>query len=95
MLQTIRYTEKIQVKHDSLKANAAKVGLDTKKFDACFDSKAGATGVKADQAEGERLGVSGTPTFFVNGREMVGAETEKGFSEVIDDELAHPKGSQT
>ena len=89
------FADQSKLDADSLKANAAKVGLDTKKFDSCFDSKAGATGVKADQAEGERLGVSGTPTFFVNGREMVGAETEKGFSDVIDDELAHPKGSQT
>jgi protein-disulfide isomerase len=89
------FADQSKLDADSLKANAAKVGLDTKKFDSCFDAKAGAAGVKADQAEGERLGVSGTPTFFVNGREMVGAETEKGFSEVIDDELAHPKGSQT
>jgi predicted DsbA family dithiol-disulfide isomerase len=79
----------------SLKANAAKIGLDTKKFNDCFDAKAAVPGIKADQAQGEQLGVSGTPTFFVNGREMVGAETEQGFSDVIDDELAHPKASQT
>jgi protein-disulfide isomerase len=75
-----------------LKASAAKVGLDTKKFNACFDAKPGVTGIKADQAQGERLGVSGTPTFFVNGRELVGMESAKGFSDVIDDELAHPGG---
>ena len=41
------------------------------------------------------MGVTGTPTFFVNGREMVGAERRKRFSDVIDDELAHPKTSQS
>ena len=76
-----------------LKASAIKAGLDAAKFNACFDAKPGAAGIKADQAEGERLGVTGTPTFFVNGRELVGAESEKGFSDVIDDELAHPKAS--
>jgi protein-disulfide isomerase len=76
-----------------LKASAVKAGLDAAKFNACFDAKPGAAGIKADQAEGERLGVTGTPTFFVNGRELVGAESEKGFSDVIDDELAHPKAS--
>ena len=39
--------------------------------------------------------MSGTPTFFINGREMVGAETEQGFSEVIDDELSHPQKLET
>jgi protein-disulfide isomerase len=76
-----------------LKASAVKAGLDATRFNTCFDAKPGAAGIKADQAEGERLGVTGTPTFFVNGRELVGAESESGFSEVIDDELAHPKAS--
>lgn len=86
-----------QTKLDSagLKASAAKAGLDTTKFNACFDAKAGAAGIKADQAQGARLGVSGTPTFFVNGREMVGMESEKGFSDIIDDELSRAKGSQS
>jgi protein-disulfide isomerase len=78
-----------------LKASAAKVGMDQAKFDACFDAKPGVNGIKSDQAQGEQLGVSGTPTFFVNGRELVGAESEQGFSDVIDDELSHPGGAQT
>jgi protein-disulfide isomerase len=76
-----------------LKASAVKAGLDAAKFNACFEAKPGTAGIRADQAEGQRLGVTGTPTFFVNGRELVGAESEKGFSDVIDDELAHPKAS--
>lgn len=79
----------------SLKAAAAKVGLDATKFNGCFDAKPGVAGIKSDQAEGERLGVTGTPTFFVNGREMVGAESAQGFSNVIDDELSRATGSQT
>jgi protein-disulfide isomerase len=78
-----------------LKASAAKVGLDATKFNACFDAKPGVIGIKSDQAQGERLGVTGTPTFFVNGREMVGMESEKSLSDVIDDELSHAGGSQT
>jgi protein-disulfide isomerase len=74
-----------------LKASAAKVGLDAKKFDACFSAKTGLKGIKADQAQGEQLGVNGTPTFFVNGRELVGVESENGFSDVIDEELSRAK----
>jgi protein-disulfide isomerase len=75
----------------SLKSTATKAGLDSKKFDACFDSKKMVPAVKADQAVGSGVGVNGTPTFFINGREVVGAESVQSFSEIIDDELAHAK----
>ncbi len=94
-LHDAMFSDQTKLDEAGLKASAAKAGLDTKTFNACFDAKSGAAGVKADQAEGERLGVSGTPTFFVNGREMVGMESEKGFSDVIDDELARAKSPQT
>jgi len=77
----------------SLKETAAKAGLNSKKFDACFDSKKMVPAIKADQAQGSSVGVNGTPTFFINGREMVGAESVQSFSEIIDDELAHPKAN--
>jgi len=72
----------------SLKATAAKAGLDTKKFDACFDSEAKVPGIRAEQAAGSAAGVSATPTFFVNGREIEGAEPLPAFQSTIDDELA-------
>jgi protein-disulfide isomerase len=75
----------------SLKSTATKAGLDRKQFDACFDSKQMVHAVQADQAEGSGLGVNGTPTFFINGREVVGAESVQSFSDIIDDELARAK----
>ena len=39
--------------------------------------------VASDQAEGERLGVDGTPTFFVNGIQIVGAQPLGVFNETI------------
>jgi len=75
----------------SLKNTATKAGLDAKKFDACFDSKKMVPAIKADQTLGSGVGVNGTPTFFINGREVVGAESVQSFSEIIDDELAHAK----
>lgn len=94
-LHDAMFSDQTKLDAAGLKASAAKAGLDAKKFNACFDAKPGAAGIKADQAQGERLGVSGTPTFFVNGREMVGMESAKGFSDVIDDELSRAKGPQT
>ena len=77
-----------------LKARAAKLGLDNKKFAACFDKQEPDAAIKADQAQGQALGVSGTPTFFVNGREMTGAQSGDKFAAVIDEELAAPAAQQ-
>lgn len=71
----------------SLKATAAKAGLDTKQFDTCFDSQKKLPSIRAEQAEGSAAGVSATPTFFVNGREIEGAESLPVFQNTIDDEL--------
>ena len=94
-LHDAMFSDQSKLDAAGLKASAAKVGLDSKKFNACFDTKPGAPGIKADQAQGEQLGGTGTPTFFVNGRELVGMESAKGFSDVIDDELLRAGGSQT
>jgi protein-disulfide isomerase len=50
-----------------LKAFAAALGLDTAQFNSCFDSHKYASVVDADQALGNQMGVSGTPTLFING----------------------------
>jgi protein-disulfide isomerase len=41
--------------------------------------------------EGARLGVIGTPTFFINGRVISGAQPLENFTRIIDEELARPK----
>jgi len=52
-----------------LRGYAKQIGLDMSAFDACVESQHAKPGVDADYAEGERLGVKATPTFFVNGHE--------------------------
>lgn len=74
-----------------LKATAARVGLNATKFNACLDKNAHDDGINKDAAEGKSLGVTGTPTFFINGREVVGAQPPPKFTEVIDDELTRAK----
>ena len=76
-----------------LKASAAKLGLDAKKFGACLDKAKYQPQINQDMAEATKLGVTGTPTFFINGREITGAQPANKFEEVIDDEMAraeHP-----
>jgi protein-disulfide isomerase len=49
------------------------------------------TAVQKDIEEGARLGVTGTPAFFVNGRLLVGAQPLENLVRVIDDELARAR----
>ena len=72
----------------SLKAYALEIGLDTAAFDSCLDSGAKAALAQQDFADGSAAGVSGTPSFFVNGRLIVGAQPFSAFQAAIDAELA-------
>ena len=63
-------------------------GIDMAKWNDCFDNKKSLDKVKAEQQEGAGLGVTGTPSFFVNGRNLVGAQPYEQFKAIIDDELA-------
>lgn len=71
-----------------LKKYAADLGLDTTKFNDCLDSGRMAAKVSADAAEGSQNGVSGTPTFFINGESLVGAQPYPAFKSLIDSKLA-------
>jgi protein-disulfide isomerase len=71
----------------SLEKYAGEVGLDVKKFKASLDSGKFAKRVEEDSAAGMAAGANGTPTFFVNGREFVGAQPFESFKNVIDEEL--------
>jgi protein-disulfide isomerase len=53
---------------------AAQAGLDPDAFKSCMASPDAATAVSASHANGEKLEVNSTPTVFVNGRRMVGAD---------------------
>jgi len=71
-----------------LKQYAKDAGMDGTKFDACLDSSKYAERVRGSVAAGAQLGVSSTPTVFVNGRMLEGAQPYEVFASVIDEELA-------
>jgi protein-disulfide isomerase len=62
---------------------ASEVGLDEASYTQCLTGQETASEVAADQAEGARVGVGGTPYFLVNGREVLGAQPVGVFNEVI------------
>jgi len=72
----------------SLKQYAINLGLDTASFNQCLDSGAMLEEIQKDLQEGKKLGISGTPTFFINGTRVVGAVPFDTFKQVIERELA-------
>jgi protein-disulfide isomerase len=70
-----------------LRGRASKLGLDGSAFGACLSSGRHDAAIQASLAQGEELGVTGTPAYFVNGRMISGARPIESFAEVIDGEL--------
>lgn len=75
---------------DKAKEALAGTKVDMAKFEQCYDKQETLARVQADMAEGQSVGVSGTPGFIINGRLISGAQPFQNFKSVIDDELARP-----
>jgi protein-disulfide isomerase len=72
---------------------AKEVGLNEIAFESCLGSGKYQAAIKEDIAEGNRVGVGGTPAFFINGRLITGAQPFEAFARVIDDELSRMASS--
>jgi protein-disulfide isomerase len=79
---------------NAVKAMAENFGLDMKEFNKCLDDGAMADRVASENKEGQDLGVSGTPTFFINGIMIVGSLPQSDFEKVIDAELKNGTGDK-
>jgi len=75
------------IKRDDLLQSASQLGLDMKRFVVDLDGNRLQTVIDEDKAEGSRLGVTGTPTFFVNGKRMVGARPLAEYRALVEADL--------
>ena len=66
----------------------AQLGLNKKRFDQVFDDPMTERKIKSEQDEARRLKAHGVPSFFINGRFIVGAQAIDKFKSLIDEELA-------
>jgi protein-disulfide isomerase len=67
---------------------AGEIGLDMEKFNECVETRRYREEVEADLNYAANLGVGSTPTFFLNGIPLVGAQPYEYFEMVIEKELA-------
>ncbi len=81
------FAEQNRMADSDLLQHATELSLDTARFTACTSGARVAAIVRDNTASGDRLGVSATPAFFVNGRFMAGAQPFEAFQRVIDEEL--------
>lgn len=73
-----------QLDDDSLRQHALSVGINVDMFDRCRTSEAARATVLRDVADGNALGVRGTPTWFINGERVEGAIPETVFRQIIE-----------
>ena len=71
---------------DNMEKLAQQLGLDLDRFKADMDGACKQI-VQQDQADVTRVGASGTPAFYINGRFLSGAQPIDRFKAVIDEEL--------
>ncbi|HET6611711.1 MAG TPA: DsbA family protein [Kofleriaceae bacterium] len=72
---------------DNMIKLAQEVGLNMEKFKTDMDSDTCKKMLRDDRATMSKFGVSGTPTFFINGRWIVGAQPIDRFKALVDEEL--------
>jgi protein-disulfide isomerase len=78
---------------DHVDKEAASLKLDAPSLKACMASPQASDRVKQDQADGNAVKVSSTPTFFINGIPIVGLPDNKVLEFVINSELAERSAS--
>ena len=72
----------------SLERYAKDLGLDLDRFRRAMADPGAEAAIAADDTEAARLGVTGTPTFFVNGRKILGAQPLAKFQAGVERALA-------
>ena len=86
-MHDVMFAEQSTLGLDALKEKAKRIGLNTATFAECLDSGKSRETVLHDFRAAEQLGLTGTPTLYINGRYLTGAVTLEELSSLIDDEL--------
>ena len=86
-MHDVMFANRSKLSRQSFLAWAKEIGLDMNRFTADLDSDAIRKDVLRDQADGDKAGVEGTPTVFLNGQRYNGDLAPDAIKSVIDGEL--------
>lgn len=81
------FADQANFTRDGFIAKASQLNMDVEQFTTCYDNQEHREEILADYQAGEALGVTGTPTFFINGRPLIGAQPLDAFVNVVEAEL--------
>lgn len=70
---------------------ARELGLDMVRFRADLDTRVHRATIQKDEEDAKKLGLTGTPAFFINGRPIHGNQPIKVFADTVDEELARAR----
>jgi protein-disulfide isomerase len=87
-LHDVLFSKQSELQIDDLKRYALTLGLKADAFNQCLDTSKYGERVRDGVSEGGQVGVNSTPTIFVNGRRLSGAQPYEVFAAIIDEELA-------
>ncbi len=86
------FADQSKLDQAALVKTAAGLGLDQSSFESCLKSGKYKAVVQRDIEAGSQAGVNATPTFFINGEFLSGAQSEADFAKIIDRQLSAPGG---
>jgi protein-disulfide isomerase len=81
------FSDQTGLDKNGLLAKAEKLQLDEKRFETCLSSGKYKDQIQQDSQDGMRVGITGTPGFFINGIFMSGAQPESAFEKIIQEQL--------
>lgn len=82
------FADQTKLDKNGLIETAKKLAIKEADFKSCLESDKYKVAIDSDIVDGQKIGIKSTPTFFVNGKLVSGAQPIEVFSEVIDEELA-------
>ena len=85
------FANRSSLSREQLLEAAGTLGLDKARFEADLDSDETEKRLELEKTLGRRLGVRGTPSFFVNGRNFSGAMNAEALGAIIDEERTFAK----
>ncbi|MEX0798514.1 MAG: thioredoxin domain-containing protein [Bacteriovoracaceae bacterium] len=83
------FADQSKLSKEALASSAKKVGVNENKFMECLNAGKYMSMINQDIEQGKELGVKSTPTFFVNGKLLQGAQPVEAFKEIIEEELSN------
>ncbi len=78
---------------EKLTGFARELGLDVERFESAFRSQEVSAAVQADFEAGQSAGISGTPTFEINGQRLVGFQSLETFEQLVEEEARKVEGA--